>query len=243
MKNKAKEELQSIVGEIESLMKSLNLSKADEDEMPPPPMGDAGGVPPPPMGDNDGDEGGMPPPPMEGGPEGDPESDAAHQADEGAENLEEEVKGLSDEELQNLMEIVSNELSARQSQPAEGGVPPPPPAGGDDLAMSLKSEFKSLAKSVATLANEVASLKSAKPRVANKPAATNVTPMQKSNTPKTVTRLSKSETQDYLLGQMRAKNKNVSSADVAAVTSCKSEADLAKVQDSLKIKGISLPEK
>lgn len=121
------------------------------------------------------------------------------------------------------------------------------------LAMSMKEEFKklnksfndqvaSLRKSVDGLKAENAQLRRASQTPTSKPAASNKVEVLQKSAPK-IERLNKSETLDFLMGQVRSGNRNVNRDDVAMANACKNDADLQYVHDSLKSKGIEVPVK
>jgi len=237
--------LNKTLSEIEELVKSMGVMSKDEDEgegdVPPAPEGD---MPPAPEGD-------VPP-----APEGDADQDVVHEATEGdTDEMMQEIASLSDEQLQELLEALSQEAAKRSSAGAPAGGEPPmaPPAapGAEEMERSIKSEFANLKKSLSDLQGEISKLRKENDelkksrRVTAKPALTRtVEAMQKSGKASTVgARLSKSETQEYLLGQIRNKNRAVTSADVASVTACRTEDELHQVQDDLKVRGIALPSK
>jgi hypothetical protein len=260
--NKTKEELaqaiNSTLAEVQDLLrKSDVLSKDDDmdgddqqpkvdevgeqqpspDAPPAPPAGGEGEMPPAPPA---GGEGEMPP------GEGQPDQ---------SQEMAQHVKELSDEELDMMLDLLMQEKEQRhagqQQDPgmAPGGAPapgaPPAPPVQDETMKSMKSEFASLAKSIADLKGDLDSLKKSqsqvkKPVVVTKPAATNnVQVLQKSEP--TVEPLNKSDTIRFLETEQRRGNKTVNTDMIATVNACRDDSDLRSAQKEISKMGIKLP--
>lgn len=248
-------------GDEDDMEKSV-LGKAEGDE--------EGGLPPEaapaPTGEPDGDEG-APAPEAPVGDEGGemPVDEANGEGQEGdmMEQVAAEASQLSDEELDMMLHVLMQEKDGRMSQ--EDGAQAPAPEGDDgmeapapepeekSLAMSMKEEFakmaksfkdevSSLKKSVDGLTAENAKLKKAAAKPAARPAASNkVEVLEKSV--KAPERMTKSEATNYLLGQMRNKNKTVKADHVALVNAARSEDDLTYAYQVLKDEGVEIPAK
>jgi hypothetical protein len=249
MKKSAKEILDALNQtnqEVQALLAKSGIMQKD------------GGMPAP-----EGDEGQEPAPEgMEGqepegapAPEGDEGQEGAPEGTEGQEGgedhqaaLMQQVKEMPDEELDHMLEVMMAEKEARSaSQGApDQGQPQPQPAPepaeksyGADLAKSMSA----MAQAVQSLTKEVQTLKTAsKPavKVTSKPAATSVKVLEKSAPqPK---RLAKSETVQFLLGQVRAKNPLVTSTHIAQVNNIHDDESLAQWQDRMALEGLKFPE-
>lgn len=166
---------------------------------------------------------------------------------------------MSDEELQMMVEVLQSELANRQGQGAPEGAPAPdagmPPAAPaapapeeKSLAMSMKSEYAKMAKSIEALTATVEALtKATKPaaKPAARPAAANRDNVQvlEKSTPaaSTSSKLSKSETENFLLGEMRNGNRKVNSSLISDVGYANTPAALRAVHEEIRKMGITLP--
>lgn len=189
----------------------------------------------------------------EGGPEGSEDQEDAQRAE-----MEQHAAQLSDEELATLLDILSNEMEKRhaagegQEEGQEGAGAPEAQPSPAELERSMKSEFaklsKSLTREIEKLKKSVNSLKSeneslkkkmALPR--SKPVSTNARGVDK--TPAQVEKLSKSETVEFLLGEMRKGNRNVNSELVALVNAVREDEELDYAHRQIRNAGIDLPTK
>lgn len=241
-----------------------DMGKAEGDEQTPPPAGAEGGEMPPEAGQGEagqGDAGGEMPPPAgaEGGEA--PPAGAEGQGEDPAAQLAEQAKQLTDEELDHMIEALMSEKEARHGGEGQGeGAPmgaegqgeatgegeqmPLEAPSGDEAQKSMKSEFANLAKSMATIANavgsltkEVTAMKAGKPTTkptTTKPAVTSRQQVLEKSTP-IKGRLNKSETSDFVLGQQRAGNRQITAMDVAEISLSRNDQELHAVQDRLAV--------
>ena len=225
----ALEAVLSTVREIETLAKSMAPLKKDEEGTPHDQVEDqaaagaeqAAGVPPSADTAEAAPSDGQPP--MEG---------------EAGQEEEFDPSTLSDEELQAILQMLTEELQKRQSaQGPEAGAPPaeapaaPPPAQDQQLAMSFKLEMEKMAKSQDALRQEIETLKKSRALPVSKPAASNATSVAKVEAP--VERLNKSESLEMLLNTQR-EGKKVSvpySKLVADVNDTRNIEELTGAQD------------
>lgn len=253
-------QLEQVVGEVDSLLKSWPMKKdEDKEEMPEAPEAKA--------------------PAAEGAEEG--KATEAEAAQEGAEaesadqgqdadqemssedemSLEQHAEAMSDEELHEMIEVLMKELEKRHG--SEAGQETAPQMSPDSAApemeksSEMKEEYNKMHKSIQDLASVVEKMAAriesfeamgksqkqdkAQVVVVNQgaPAMNSAEVMTKSQ-PK-AQRLSKSETAEFLLGRLRNGDRNVSSDDVAHLSTLRSEADVHKFQDQLVKRGIELP--
>lgn len=172
-----------------------------------------------------------------------------------------------DEMLHMMLEMIQGELAQREASeaPAEGGEGAPAPEGQgapDQLAMSMKSEFASLAKSIneiaqavsglaktqAATAQEVATLKkSTTTRPATtRPAAqnSNIQVMEKSQSA-TVEKFTKTGIENFLTNELRKSSRDrhpaVNSGLVAELTYVRTPQEVKEFAGKLKDLGIQLP--
>ena len=148
---------------------------------------------------------------------------------------------LSDEDLSGLIEMLSQELQSRQQPQEQAPMESPAPE------MDKSAEIGMLQKSVKAMQAEINSLKAAKVNkpVANRAASTQrVAVLEKSTkeAPKPQ-RLTKSETEDFLMGRIRSKDPNVSRKQLIDLHYVRSDEALEAYQDSLVSKGIEVPKK
>lgn len=171
-----------------------------------------------------------------------PEAPAPEEPQE--EDLAAMAQSMSDEELQMMLEILQSELASRQTE-----APAAPEASAPDaLAMSMKEDMSKMAKSIEALANVVGTLAKsqaaapARPQTVSRPATTN-RPVVVNKTPEAPksSKLSKSETSNFLLGELKKGNKAVTSEMVAAVAYVK-EDELPAFHESLRAEGINVPQ-
>jgi tripartite-type tricarboxylate transporter receptor subunit TctC len=102
---------------------------------------------------------------------------------------------------------------------------------------------KSYAAQIDKLTKELEDAKKRNVTIANKPAATgmeDVEVLEKSR--KAPQRLSKSETMSYLHSLQRQGDRRIEVRDITNLNLVKTDAELATYQDSLKKRGIQLPE-
>jgi archaellum component FlaC len=199
----------------------------------------------------EGEEAPAPAPEMEGAPEG--EGQEGGEASDPAAMLAEEAKGLSDEELDHMIEVLSQEKASRQAaEPAPAAAPAPAPEM-EPAEKSMKEEFKSLAKSIDALSKnfdalskDVATIKSAKPAVkaVSKPAVTSRTQVLEKSAP-VKQRLTKSETVDAFQSAIRSgkvkKQESGVNAGIMASLIDSNEEQLPLIQDHIeKTYGIEL---
>jgi len=255
-------EVKEVLGEIEVLMKSWSMSKADEesdslgdDQMAPEGAASEGDDQMAPEGDESMGDDQMAP---EGAaPEGDdqmaPEGDeqAPQEGDDSAE-MEQHLAELSDEELQMMYEAIHNELEKRQSAPQDDQAAPAAPAAPGQLEMSMKQEFAKLnksfqsqttelRKSIDGLKKENQDLKKKMNMPTNRPVSTNAKASEKGSSSQQAQPLNKSETLDYLLGQMRSGNKSVNSDMVAFTNASRDEYELSEAHARISAAGITMP--
>ncbi len=265
----ALEAIQSTVREIEALTKSFEPKEDDQPEEEAPAEeapAEEGAPEEAPAEEAPAEEGS----PMED--EAAPEEAPAEDDGEGEDRMAQmtaEAASLSDEELGMMLHVLMEEKDQRMAsadtatpgdESAEEEAPmAPAEKSDDDLAMSMKEEFKALKKSfsaevdalkksfkstVDTLKIENDKLKKAAAKVVTKPApfnSKNVEVLEKST--KEPERLAKSEVTNFLLNEQRKGNKSVNSGHVALVNACKTDDDLAYACEQLKEKGIEIPKK
>jgi len=188
-------------------------------------------------------------------------------AEETPEQLSAEAQELSDEELDMLLECLMSEKESRMgseqpmdddqgeddsSDESEDPAEKSMPAEYSKLGKSINRKNKKLKKSlnvlvdvVESLAKKVEALSKPAPsqKIVNKAApVANLQDVQvlHKSTPASK-RLTKSETVDFLEGQLKKGNRMVDSGLMYDVASAKTDEDLHKVQDSIVKKGIELP--
>ena len=181
--------------------------------------------------------------------------------------LAEHFSSMSDEELGMLQSALEQEMATRQ-----GGMDQEQDMGmdqdqGQDMGMEQEPEMEknykddylkltksfngmmkkmeSLNKTVSTLSNEVTTLRKSRKNVASKVAISRRSDaLEKSAPAKGKTeRLNKSETEEFLLGQMRErKSSAVDRWTMIDLHHVNSDVDLASFQDNLIRKGVQFPE-
>lgn len=207
--------------------------------------------------------------PMPEGMEGQAEQEAAEAPapespeQEGAEGQHDEMaelaahaQSLSDEELDQMIQLLMQEKDQRSAAqaPAEGQAPAAPAPAEDEAQKAMKEEYAKMHKSMSVvidslekLTKEVEAIKTkpaAKPAVQKAVVTNSQQVMQKSGTvaAKAVQRLNKSETEAFLLGRIRAKDPMVSSRTLIDLNYVQSDADLGNFQDSLVKQGVQFPQ-
>ena len=171
--------------------------------------------------------------------------------------MQEHAASMSDEDLQMLLQMLTQEMESRQGGEEEGMEGQDPQMGQDDLQQSSdKEEYIKLHKSMSKIldrvegiSKEVANLKKApapRARVRTKAAASNTSDiLHKSKTPEAapkMERLSKSETIKFLYNQIKARNPQVTSSTVARVNVlADGSPELHKAQDDLVKEGVNFP--
>lgn len=202
-----------------------------------------------------------------GGAEGAAEGEMGGEGEDETQAMMEHLQGLDSEALHMMLELIQNELSAREAQEGEGAEgqaegAAPAAGAGDQLEMSMKQEFASLAKSMSEMAKTVQTLAQAQASMQNemqtlrkseqkrpaaaKPAAQNrnVQVLQKSEEPK-VEKLTKSGIEGFLMNELRksssTRNPAVSADLLAELTYIKTPAEVSAFADRLREKGIQLP--
>lgn len=191
--------------------------------------------------------------PEMGAPEA-PEAEGAEgQGDEMAE-LSAHAQSLSDEELDQMIQLLMQEKDSRGAAAPEAQAPdmapPAAPAPDMEAQKSMNAMHKSMSvviSSLEKLTKEVEAIKTAKP--AAKPAVqkavvTNTQQvMQKSGSvaTKPVERLNKSETESFLMGRMRAGDRNITTRDITNLNYVQSDAELKSYQDALTKQGVVFP--
>jgi hypothetical protein len=179
--------------------------------------------------------------------------DAEDQDDEMAE-LAAHAKSLSDEELDQMIQLLMQEKYSRDAAqaPAAEGAPASVPAE-DEAQKAMKEEYAKMHKSMSVvieslekLTKEVEAIKvkpAVKPAVQKAVVTNSQQVMQKSGSAsaKTVKRLSKSETESFLLGRMRQKDPNVTVRTMIDLGYVSNDAELASFQDHLAKQGVEFP--
>lgn len=265
-KNTLMAEIETVVADVQELLRksgvALQKAEGEEEQAPPPaeePAPEAA------------------PAPAEGAPEGsDAIADQAAPAEgapapEGGEGLEgeaqesdadlaTEAKGLSDEELDKLLEVLMAEKQGRgagqqEQAPMEGPAEAAPAPEADPAQKSMKDDYAKLGKSIEALVGTVEAISkkvdslsakpAAAPKVTTKAPAANAQDVQVLHKSAPVAaapkRLTKSETTDFLEGQLRKRNPLVDRNSMMDVVATKSEEELHAVQDKLIKQGIEFP--
>ena len=188
-------------------------------------------------------------------PESPEQEGAEGQHDEMAE-LAAHAQSLSDEELDQMIQLLMQEKDTRgaaQAPAAEGQMPPPAAPQDMEAQKAMKEDYAKMHKSMSVvieslekLTKEVEAIKAkpaAKPAVQKAVVTNSQQVMQKSGSApaKSVQRLNKSETESFLLGRMRARDPNVTTRDVTNLGYVNSDAELASFQDSLTKAGVEFP--
>jgi hypothetical protein len=166
------------------------------------------------------------------------------------------AQSLSDEELDQMIQLLMQEKDTRgaaQAPEAEGQMAPPAAPQDMEAQKAMKEDYAKMHKSMSVvieslekLTKEVESIK-AKPAAkapVQKAVVTNSQQvMQKSGSApaKSVQRLSKSETESFLLGRMRVRDPNVNTRTITDLGYVNSDAELASFQDSLAKQGVEFP--
>jgi hypothetical protein len=231
-------EIKSAIDEISDLLaKSYPLAKDDEQEQAP----------------EMAPEMEAPAPEMEQAPEMAPEMEApAPEMQEGQEgqdemqDMEADLKSMSDEELDMLLEALQAEKAARQ--PAPEAPMAPAPEMDKSLQKSVRDMNERLEKALndsnaqlAKITSELEELKKAKrPVVVSKPISSNkVEALEKSQSfEKQPERLEKSETVKFLETQVRKGNKQINARVMSDLHYCQTPEELVRFQDRLVNEGI-----
>lgn len=258
-KNTLMAEIETVVGEVQELLRKSGIAMQKDDDM-------EGQLPPPEGQEQPSMD--APPAPESSDAIADQAEDSSEEGSEGGEGLEEaaeesdadlatEAKGLSDEELDQLLEVLMSEKQSRSSQmqqeaPMEAPAQEAP--AQEPAEKSMKEEYAKLGKSLETLAGSIEALNKKvdslsapqKPaKVAAKAPAANsqdVKVLHKSQpTAPAAKRLTKSETLEFMENQLKKGNKLIDRNVVMDVVATKSEDELHAVQDSLIKKGIEFP--
>lgn len=169
------------------------------------------------------------------------------------ETVEQHAESMSDEELDMMLQVLSAEKEKRASAQTAPEQAPPAQEGQGQLEMSLKDDYAKMQKSMndmsaqlAKVTEELVSFKTPTKtsKVTSKVTASNTKDIQVLEKSSAVAkRLSKSETIDFLHGQIRKRNPLVSSDVVADVNLARTDSELAAIQDSLAVKGLEFPKK
>lgn len=260
-KNTLMQEIEAVVGEVQELLKKsgMALHKDGPEELTPPSAdpsaAPAAPAPEAPAPDAIGDQAAEAPEmgsPEGGAPQEAGEAELGHAAQESEGDLASEAKGLSDEELDGLLQVLMAEKESRKApeqanapMEAPGAAPEMPPAEKsmkEDFAKMTKSfteALESINKKVDALAAKPAPVA---PKVTAKAPAMNSQDVQvlHKSTP-VAKRLSKSETESFLMSELRKGNKSVNSEVMHSITVTKSDDELHAAQDSLKKSGIIFP--
>jgi len=168
-----------------------------------------------------------------------------------AAEMKEHISSMSDEELDMMMQMLTEEQAMRQGGEDQGmgmeSAPAPAPAPVEKS--SHKEDYLKLQKSVSAmnstvekLNKEIADLKKAKAKPASKMAPTNSTQvLNKSSRPAQMQRLNKSDTMDFLMQKVRQKDPLVNSSVMAEVNATHSDEELHGVQARLEKLGLQFP--
>lgn len=191
-------------------------------------------------------------PEMEEAPvDGEMGEEAPEEEEEEEDGIEQHLAGLADEDLQHVYEMVVAELDARAASQDDANQA----QEGEDLQKMNNAQMEGMYKSIQTIASSVESLgkkidsieskavvtpaPAKKRKISVKPVVTsNIQVLEKSE--KAAKRLTKSETNDFLVAELRAKNPAVTSKMVAAVSAARNDEELHILQDTLKKDGIKL---
>jgi hypothetical protein len=180
-------------------------------------------------------------PAEEPAPEGDaPAGDEAPEGeDDEAKEMAEHLASMEEGDLQALLQAIQEELAKRTSaQPAAPDAQAP--AGPSPEMAGLQKSVAELAKAVSDMSKDVCSLKQGlKKSLTKVPSMNSSNNLEKSTQPaQPPQRLTKSETLDALISKKRAGNRQVTPDIMVDVNNCQNEADLHKLQDMLKLKGV-----
>lgn len=179
------------------------------------------------------------------------DGEMGEEAPEEEDGIEQHLAGMADEDLQHVYEMVVAELDARAASQDDANQA----QEGEDLQKMNNAQMEGMYKSIQTIASSVESLgkkidsieskavvtpaPAKKRKISVKPVVTsNIQVLEKSE--KAAKRLTKSETNDFLVAELRAKNPAVTSKMVAAVSAARNDEELHILQDTLKKDGIKL---
>lgn len=170
-----------------------------------------------------------------------PEEEGMEMPEEGmgeedpSELIAEYASGMSDEELSSLIEMLSQQLQGRQQPEQE--------------VAEKSADFSGLQKSIEMLSSKIEKMgqtkEAPKRKVATK-AATNqrVEALEKSTKTEkkpVMKRLNKSQTQDFILGQIKKGNANANSKQILDLQYIHTDEELNEYQDALVAHGLELP--
>lgn len=171
-------------------------------------------------------------------PEGQEEQEGADEADE----LAQHVASMTDEDLQMLVEAVMAEAQKRKSAPAPEAQPAPQPEQAEkamkDEYLKLTKSVEAMAKAIECLTKEVDTMRTQPMKKSISKAADFSSAQIVDKVAPTPARLTKSETVDAVLCAIRRNDPIADSRMMAQVNNCRTEEDLHKVQDMLRVKGI-----
>ncbi|MEM4379608.1 MAG: hypothetical protein QXL01_02845 [Thermoplasmatales archaeon] len=175
------------------------------------------------------------------------------------ESAEQHASSLSDEELDMMLQVLMAEKEKRSSSQSSESQPETESHQSDEqkLEMSMKDDYAKMHKSmesltqiVSDLKNEIIGLKTGKvekpasqSKITSKAAASNLKDVQVLEKSAPVAkRLSKSETLNFLQGQIRKRNPLVNSMLIAEVNLA-TEEEIPAIQDRLALEGLEFPKK
>ena len=176
--------------------------------------------------------------------------------------MQEHMSQMSDEELGEMIQMLSQEQetrsAAQQEGPEagfeeEGGMPPQEP----EMEKGYKDDYLKLTKSlsgisgaiekinatVGKLAKDVTTIKKGRKRVTSKAAVSQrIEALSKSDpAPKAVERLTKSETSDFLVSEVRRGSDVVNTRTIIDLGYVENDDQLAQFQNSLTKQGVKFP--
>ena len=236
--------IDSLTAEINQLMKplkkSMDLSKDDDQQLPPvegeqPEMGfEQPSEEQPEMGEQ---------PMEEPAPEG---MEGQEEGQDDASQILELAAQLPDEDLNSLIEMLSQELSSRQQGQEQGQEQAPVQQPVDEMAQKSQAQIADLQKSLKVAMGEIEALKKS---VATKPktivqtavSSNRSQAVEKNNAQPVSQRLTKSQTESFLLGQIRSGNKSASSRDLIDLNYVKSDEELSAFHERLRAAGMNIP--
>lgn len=178
----------------------------------------------------------------------DADQEAHQEGEEEVEDMASHLASMSDDELAELMGMLSQEMEAREAQGDDHMAESDD--GQESMEMSrMAKSMSDMAQAIGTLTKTVSDLKAApvKTTVVTKPVAMNTKDVQvlhKSEKP--AERLSKSQTNDFIMAQARKSNAVLSGKEIQKyITDLnyipEGSTELVQFQDMLKGKGLELP--
>ena len=234
--------IDSLTAEINQLMKplkkSMDLSKDDDQQLPPvegeQPEMEGLEQEQPEMGEQ---------PMEEPAPEG---MEGQEEGQDDASQILELAAQLPDEDLNSLIEMLSQELSSRQQGQEQGQEQAPVQQPVDEMAQKSQAQIADLQKSLKAAVGEIEALKKS---VATKPktivqtavSSNRSQAVEKNNAQPASQRLTKSQTESFLLGQIRSGNKSASSRDLIDLNYVKSDEELSAFHERLRAAGMNIP--